>query len=1371
MKNKKLLKAIAATIVCSAMGITAFSFAACDPVSPGENGGDPTHYHTYSTGDDWGYDGNYHWRYATCEHTDKIKDKAAHTWENDVCTECKAPRQIIRPTLSEEDEEQPEKNPDGTINVKYDFNASDCEAVTLENDVVSSIYTIKSGSTIRTKTPQTLYEYNDNSGKWEPVKGVPYTKSVKVGSGNDVIEINAPAAGTFVMHVGNGSGTVTSEQLYLTKPGGSQEVISYYGAGSSGPCIAVTISFAEAGKYKITRKAGTSDIYYMSYACSVQDSPVESIGVAATGAANYFVGQEFSAEGLAVNATTETGRIAPIDNGRLLIDYADFNNKKSGTYEILVSYTKAGHTYETSYSVNVFAYDDLTLGTDKIVKSSSNTSSNNGVYENVSVRQLYFTGDTLSTAGLSVILNGSKDAENKDFLLKDSQYKVSEVDMSTAGKKTVTVSYTTGNTTKSKTFNIYVIEKDAALANATSVNVVVNANTADADIGVKNGDNAYQFRTIHQALEFLENSGVAKAAAKTINLAEGKYWEKLEVKVPNLTVIGAGRDKTTIEYDALYGAKDAGGFEHVTDSTATLNVREAAENFTIKGVTLSNKYNTLESYIGAPSTDQRALAVLIQADKVVFEDCSLLGYQDTLELFKGRQYFVNCYISGTTDFIFGTNNTTYFEKCEIHSIYNGSNDGGYITAFKGNNADANDYVTYGAIFDDCHFTADEKVVSKGDTVTNKDGSTYVAESGNTAIGRTWGPYAAVAVINSEIDGHVSTKTSEFKRNDRYVNMSVAPNEATVKFVEYNNTGDGAIDTAVSGMRFLSDDEAKNYSDFATIFGTTNGKVSYTTAWAPIKPGVTSHTVTVKNDKGEALFELSVEDGNAITAAKLAEKLAETAYARYNISGVYSDSECKVEYTYPEISADGEIYLTLEEGPFAENAEFNFSASNPENEVTEGTKYIGKLKIDANSGSFVFHSGGWSKLTGDATMTLKLKADTRVVVTSYDDGLEFTLGGQPVDVAHINGKYTVDVRTAGDLVIKMKAGAPQGVGYVGKVTVTVDVGLSNTQFAVKVNDGTSDVSTFNVYENDKISRAKIDAIKNELTPPAGQAFKGYFSDPECKNAFDFDAPVTAETVIYIGWEAASPYFEENTQISFGSNGKYTNYVGTKLKVEKGEIKPNGGDNCEIGEGTEISIQVKQGTKITVAGYPDYTCYTVKIGDAFYKDEGETGDATVITLTTWIYTATEDCKITFVGGRNSSNKHSNYFYSINVEIPQESAKTYAIGETINFLNYTGAELGSNQTGKFEGVDISTGAGKFSKRTSDIQCGVGTTFTFKVAAGVTADNITVISYQNTPVAAGTWTITVTDGVATVECIGTASNHQYITSIEIKEVTTSNN
>ena len=175
---------------------------------------------------------------------------------------------------------------------------------------------------------------------------------------------------------------------------------------------------------------------------------------------------------------------------------------------------------------------------------------------------------------------------------------------------------------------------------------------------------------------------------------------------------------------------------------------------------------------------------------------SLLGYQDTVEFFKGRQYIENSFISGTTDFIFGTNNTTLFENCTIHSIYNGSTDGGYITAFKGNNKGENDYVNYGCIFYKSKFTADSDV-----------------SSGKTSLGRPWNVYAAVAYIECTMGAHISKTayTSGTSKNQRYVQMSGnEPTASTIKYYEYGNTGSGAISSAVNGMKMLSSSEAAKY---------------------------------------------------------------------------------------------------------------------------------------------------------------------------------------------------------------------------------------------------------------------------------------------------------------------------------------------------------------------------------------------------------------------------------------------------------------------------------------------------------------------------------------------------------------------------------
>ena len=45
-----------------------------------------THEHTFSS--EWTYDGTYHWKVATCEHTEEVSEKAEHTFDGIACTEC-----------------------------------------------------------------------------------------------------------------------------------------------------------------------------------------------------------------------------------------------------------------------------------------------------------------------------------------------------------------------------------------------------------------------------------------------------------------------------------------------------------------------------------------------------------------------------------------------------------------------------------------------------------------------------------------------------------------------------------------------------------------------------------------------------------------------------------------------------------------------------------------------------------------------------------------------------------------------------------------------------------------------------------------------------------------------------------------------------------------------------------------------------------------------------------------------------------------------------------------------------------------------------------------------------------------------------------
>lgn len=87
-------------------------------------------------------------------------------------------------------------------------------------------------------------------------------------------------------------------------------------------------------------------------------------------------------------------------------------------------------------------------------------------------------------------------------------------------------------------------------------------------------------------------------------------------------------------------------------------------------------------------------------------------------------------------------------------------------------------------------------------------------------------------------------------------------------LEYNNTGDGAITASLENTcTVITVEEAAKYADFATIFGTTNGKVTYAEAWVPVTEGETVAVTGVKLNK--KTLELTVGEGTAQLVATIA----------------------------------------------------------------------------------------------------------------------------------------------------------------------------------------------------------------------------------------------------------------------------------------------------------------------------------------------------------------------------------------------------------------------------------------------------------------------------------------------------------------------
>ena len=899
---------------------------------PGPSG---EHEHTYS--DVWTTDYENHWHAATCEHTGEVKDVAEHADDNgdkkcDVC-----------------DFEMFEK-------VVYTFVAEQHDAKVYADGSQWGNFGVTATTEIRNR-PKTYTDAEGNS--------ISFARSVKLGGGAQMLTVNAPAAGVLELIVQNGSSGANMQNILITDPDGNVTDIEYVGNAEGSPLVKLTYTVLKAGEYTVVRKTGTTDVYWAQLTVEVRKSELAGIQVSNTGLVDYVEGQDLDASGIVVEEVYENGRTELLDAADYAIDDSQVDMSTAGVYKVKVSYEKAGQTYTTEYEINVYAIQSITLGKNAIRvpdKKDPAYSPFNGAYANTALRQIYMVGQEVSFDGLSVIAHAQLNGASRDFIFTsmDDYARIFADDITaTAGKKTITIDRD-GHT---ESFDIWVLAPITGIESQQNVDCYVSKDVENVGALV---DGRYQFATINQAIEFLTYAGVSADADKRIDLAAGTYNEKVEVTIPHLVIAGESAETTIIEWNSLYGQLDESGFTHVTDSTQTLAVRYQAEGFILKGVTVSNYWNSQARFDEAGLKKERGLALLVQADKVLIHDSILLGYQDTVEFFTGRQMVENSLIAGATDFIFGSDNTTYFYNCEIRSILTADDvkenpQGGYITAFKGENKAG--VVAYGAIFDNCRFTADAGVAA-----------------GKTAIGRTWGANATVAVINSELGAHISLAASTGAgRDERYVKMNGDPEAA--HFVEYNNTGAGAIAASQNGVTVLEDQTvAANYSDFAVIFATVNGEVKYDTEWAGLNE---RYTVSIYNGQ-EIVAELLAYEGTTVTAEQLAE-ICPTIDG-YTMEGIFADEALATAFEGKVVDSAFGVFAKYEKVQAGQAIVSTYTfESSALDAFAAGAKADGETEVVGTDGAFTIH---WSAKA-------KVDSSSKTWTDGYTSAQRVNFGGKTV----------------------------------------------------------------------------------------------------------------------------------------------------------------------------------------------------------------------------------------------------------------------------------------------------------------------------------------------------------------------------------------
>ena len=328
----------------------------------------------------------------------------------------------------------------------------------------------------------------------------------------------------------------------------------------------------------------------------------------------------------------------------------------------------------------------------------------------------------------------------------------------------------------------------ALFAIALSATAAMAANKYDnPDTIVVARDGTGEFRNISEAIE------VCRAFMdyhKVIYVKRGTYKEKLEIPthLTNIEICGEDALTTIITWDdhaniMMPSAYDPIAIErhptadnqHPTPSNyhpigtfRTFTLRVCGSDITLKNITIENNSARLG----------QAVALHTEGDRLRFIGCRFLGHQDTVYTGRGgtRLLFRDCYIEGTTDFIFGPS-TAWFENCTIKSKANS-----YITA-----ASTPADVEYGYVFNRCRLIADEGV-------------------SKVYLGRPWRPYAYTLFMNCTLGSHIVPAGWENWRNP--------DNEKTARYAEYNNSGDGAnTKQRVAWSRQLTKKEVEKIPQF------------------------------------------------------------------------------------------------------------------------------------------------------------------------------------------------------------------------------------------------------------------------------------------------------------------------------------------------------------------------------------------------------------------------------------------------------------------------------------------------------------------------------------------------------------------------------
>ncbi len=271
-------------------------------------------------------------------------------------------------------------------------------------------------------------------------------------------------------------------------------------------------------------------------------------------------------------------------------------------------------------------------------------------------------------------------------------------------------------------------------------------------------DGTGDFYYIQDAIDAMR---VYPLAPITLYIKNGIYNEKIELPSNNVDVsfIGENVDSTIITFNDFSGK---GKLTTFTSYTAKIS----GSLFYASNITFANTAGRVG----------QALALYVDSDKTIFKNCKFLGNQDTIYATGeyAHQLFEDCYIEGTTDFIFG-NATTVFNNCTIKCKVNS-----FLTA-----ASTTKEKEFGFVFLNCNIMVDTGVTK-------------------VYLGRPWRAFAKTVFIQCNLPKEIAAAGWD--------NWGNVENEKTTYYAEYQNKGIGAgYNSRVNWSYQLTKKQLKNYS--------------------------------------------------------------------------------------------------------------------------------------------------------------------------------------------------------------------------------------------------------------------------------------------------------------------------------------------------------------------------------------------------------------------------------------------------------------------------------------------------------------------------------------------------------------------------------